>query len=66
MTRDARKTLKKEKNEKRKVQEKFKQQWNSLLFCTWKRIYFARKHSLRKCSLYYNIFSKALLVLQGI
>ena len=22
-------------------------------FCIWKRIYFARKHSLGKCNLYY-------------
>ena len=38
----------------------------SSFFCTWKRIYFAGKHSLRKRSLYYHIFSKVFLVLQDI
>ena len=32
------------------------------IFCKWNRIYFARKHSLGKCDLYYYISSKLFRV----
>ena len=35
------------------------------IFCLWKRIYFARKHCLGKCSLYYYIASKFLFSVAG-
>ena len=63
ITRATRRTLRRSKNEKRKVYEKFNDitttiKFFTLIFCIWKRIYFARKHSLGKFSLYYYIFSK--------
>ena len=70
--RDTKKTLKTGKNEKRKILEKFNNvtttvKFFTFIFCMWKRIYFARKHGLEKCSLYYYISSsKVFLVLQDI
>ena len=69
MTKDARKTLKRGKNEKGKVQEKFNNITAAVEFFTFlymEKDIFCSRDSLRKCSLYYNIFSKAFLVLQGI
>ena len=53
MTRDKRKAL---KNDKWKVQEQFNSvtatiKFFAFIFYLWKRIYFAQKHSLGKCSL---------------
>ena len=60
---DAKKTLKRRKNEKQKSIRKDLQRSNAnkilyFYFCIWKMIYFARKYSLGKCSLYYYISSK--------
>ena len=38
----------------------------NFIFCIWKRIYIARKHSLGKCSSYNDISRKAFLVMQDI
>ena len=68
MTRDARKTLKRGKNKKGKVQ-KFNNITAAVEFFTFlymEKDIFCSRDSLRKCSLYYNIFRKAFLVLQGI
>ena len=62
MARDTRKTLKREKNEKRKVKEKFNnvRRIIKLLTFLWKKTYFGQKHNLGKCSLSYYISSEAL------
>ena len=68
MTRDARKTLKRGKNEKGKVQ-KFNNITAAVEFFTFlymEKDRFCSRDSLRTCSLYYNIVSQAFLVLQGI
>ena len=67
IARNRRKKLKrgKMKNQKYKKSLTMTKEASSF-FCTWKRIYFAGKHSLRKRSLYYHIFSKVFLVLQDI
>ena len=36
-----------------------------LLFLLWKRIYFPRKHSMGKCTLYYYISSKISFSVAG-
>ena len=62
--RDPRKTLKRGKNEKRKVQEKFNNVTMPIKFFKVyflymeKGIYFARNASLGKCGLYHHIYSK--------
>ena len=77
MTRDSshnkryKKDIEKGGNEKRKVYEKFNDVTTTIKFFTfifyiWKRIYFGRRHSLGKFSLYYYISSKGFLVLQDI
>ena len=68
--RDARKTLKTGENEKRKAEEKFNNVTSTIkffyfIFCIWKRIYFARKHSLGICVLYYCISGKVSFSVAG-
>ena len=58
MARDTRNTLKegmKNGNYKKSLTTAIK--FFSFIVSIWKRIYFARKHSLGKCSLYYYISS---------
>ena len=37
----------------------------TFIFCIWKRIYLARKHSLGRCNLYYYISSKVFFSVAG-
>ena len=58
------------RGEKRKVEEKFNNATTTIklltfMFCIWKRICFAWKHSLEKCSLYYDISSKVFFSVAG-
>ena len=62
---DTRKTLKRGKNDKREISEKFNKVTTTIklfafIFYLLKRIYFAQKYSLVKCSLYYCISNKVL------
>ena len=53
------------KNEKYKKKLTTKIKFLTFIFCIWKRIYFARKHCLGKCNLYYYISSKVFFSVAG-
>ena len=70
IARDKRRTLEREKNEKRKVWEKVNNvtttiKFFAFIFCIWKRIDFTRRHNLGKCSLNYYISSKVFFSVAG-
>ena len=56
------------KNQKYKESLTTAMKFFTFIFCIWKRIYFAQKHSLGKCSLYISskiFFSVAGYVIQS-